>query len=105
MAALKVAREEDCRQKAQLEKEVDELQDYVIEQLGFDLVVQLTTFFYKIPTDEGNFDPYKAFHNGELLSLEDIPDEAKEEAANKEEAAKEEGRVATPSVDVVNIFD
>jgi len=58
VAMLKADREEDRRRRAQLEKELGELQDHVIEQHDkrFDLVVKQVTFFYKIPNYEGNFD-------------------------------------------------
>lgn len=63
MASLKACQDEDRRRVAQLEQQLAELKDHVIEQhdKGFELAVQQAAFFYKIPTDEGNFDNRKAF--------------------------------------------
>jgi len=107
IAALKADREEDRHWKALMEKELTKLQDYVIEQhdLGFNLVVQHTTFLYNIPTNEGKLDPRKAFHNGELVSLEDIPDDAEGGGTDHKGSVRGEEWVANLGVDVVGVFD
>jgi len=33
------------------------------------------SIFYKIPIDEGNFDVKKDFYNGELMSINEIPED------------------------------
>jgi len=77
ISSLKDGREEDGRRISGLEAELGKLQDYVIEQhdMGFELAVNQTTFFYGVPIDEGKFDNRKAFYKGELLPLADIPED------------------------------
>jgi len=61
VASLKACRDKDRRRVVQLEQQVAKLKDHVIEQhdMGFKLTVQQAAYFYKIPTDEGNFDNRK----------------------------------------------
>lgn len=73
-----------------------------VELPPFDLAIKQVTFFYPIPTDEGKFNNFKAFHNRELLSLAKILNDSDKEAADEEEAVEEMG---TPGANVVNICD
>jgi len=120
VASLKVCWDEDRRRVAQLEHQLAELKDHVIEQhnKGFKLAVQQVAFFYKIPTDEGNFDNSKAFVMGELLPLAEISDnnedagegageegEAEVDDGGEEEEVKGRGGgggAASPSVNVLD---
>jgi len=81
VASLKACRDEDGRLMAQLDQQLAELQDHVIEQhdKGFELAVQQAAFFYKIPTDDRNFDNRKAFFNDKLLPLCEIPDSGEQD--------------------------
>jgi len=86
VASLKACRDEDRRRMAHLDQQLAELKDHVIEQhdKGFELAVQQAAFFYKIPTDDGNFNNQKAFFNGELLPLSEIPDSGEEDELAEE---------------------
>ena len=61
----------------QLKGNLSELESFVIEQhkLGFNKALQQAKYFYKIPVDEGNFDVKKNFYNGELIPINEIPNE------------------------------
>jgi len=110
VASLKACRDEDRRRVAQLNQQLAELKDHVIEQhdKGFELAVQQATFFYKILTDKGNFDNQKAFFNGELLLLSEIPDSGEEDELAKEgggeggEEAVGVEQTASPNVNVLD---
>ena len=65
----------------QLKVDVFEAESFILEQhkLGFDKALQQAKYFYKIPIDEGNFDVKKDFYNGELISVNEIPEEDAED--------------------------
>lgn len=44
-------------------------------ELDFTKAFHHATYFYKIPFDQGNFDVGNDFYKGELVSIEDIPNE------------------------------
>ena len=60
----------------QLRTNVFEAESFIFEQhkLGFEKALQQAKYFYKIPIDEGNFDVKKDFYNGELVHVNEIPD-------------------------------
>jgi len=60
----------------QLKTNVFEAESFIFEQhnLGFEKALQQAKHFYKIPIDEGNFDVKKDFYNGELVHVNEIPD-------------------------------
>ena len=60
----------------QLRTNVFEAESFIFEQhkLGFEKALQQAKYFYKIPIDEGNFDVKKDFYNGELIPVNEIPD-------------------------------
>jgi len=71
-----------------MEKEIDQLkvsvfeaESFIFEQhkLGFDRTLQQAKYFYKIPIDEGNFDVKRDFYNGELIPVNEIPEEDAED--------------------------
>jgi len=110
VASLKACRDEDRRHVAQLDQQLAELKDHVTEQhdKGFELAVQQAAFFYKIPTDDGNFDNQKAFFNGELLPLSEIPDSCEEDEGAKAdggEGEEEAARVEPTASPNVNVLD
>jgi len=43
-------------------------------KLGFEKALQQAKYFYKIPIDECNFDVKKDFCNGELIPVNEIPE-------------------------------
>ncbi|KAK7382244.1 hypothetical protein VNO80_01034 [Phaseolus coccineus] len=67
--------EQTHREKA--EKEVEEAQQYVLEQhkLSFTKSLQQAEYFYKIRINDGNFDVMKDFYKGKLILVRDIPDD------------------------------
>jgi len=83
MLELSSAKEIDNNTIKLMEKEINQLkasvfkaESFVIKQhkLGFDKSLQQAKHFYKIPVDEGNFD-VKDFYNGELVPINEIPEE------------------------------
>jgi len=60
---------------------VFEAKSFIFEQhkLGFDKTLQQVKHFYKIPIDEGIFDVKKDFYNGELIHVNEIPEEDSED--------------------------
>ena len=61
----------------QLKVDVFEAQNFILEQhkLGFAKTLEQAKYFYKIPIDEGNFDVEKDFYNGELMPVNEIPED------------------------------
>ena len=61
----------------QLKVDVFEAQNFILEQhkLRFVKALEQAKYFYKIPIDEGNFDVEKDFYNGELLLVNEIPED------------------------------
>jgi len=60
---------------SQLKANVLEAETFTFEQhkLGFEKVLQQAKHFYNIPIDEGNFDVKKDFYKGELIPVNEIP--------------------------------
>ena len=44
-------------------------------KLGFAKALAQAKYFYKIPIDEGNFDVVKDFYNGNLVPVNEIPED------------------------------
>ena len=65
----------------QLKVDVFEAQNFILEQhkLGFAKALEQAKYFYKIPIDEGNFDVEKDFYNGELMPVNEIPEDDTED--------------------------
>jgi len=99
MTKLTLDLEEERSLRVKIEKDLDELQGFVIKQhdLGFDRVVRQTAFFYQVLVDEGKFDNRKDIYNGELSSVMDMPDEDEEVEAHNG-TSKASGDLSTPDV-------
>jgi len=61
----------------QLKVDVFEAQNFILAQhkLGFAKALAQAKYFYKIPIDEGNFDVMKDFYNGNLVPVNEIPED------------------------------